>query len=679
MIQPRFLDEFSEIDRLELIATKIRKRLLDHIAKSKVGHPGGSLSVADILTALYFGRVFDPEKKSWEPILRYDPQDPLWSERDRVVLSKGHAAPALYSTLAEAGFFSEDILKIYRKIDSPLEGHPAMYQVIRKNGRLVERGTKGVDFSTGSLGHGLSVGTGFALYSKIYEKGFNVFVILGDGEFQEGMVWEGCMTVPNKRLGNLCAIIDKNGLQCDGKTDRINSLEPLDQKLKAFNWDVRVIDGHNFYSLLDALDEFRKGEREQGKPFAIIANTIKGKGFAEIENDNKYHAFPISLEQYERAEEILNGKIRALEDKLKAKPPRDEVRTEPPKKKTSSHDGDQDLKEITRRNPFVETEYQEPTATRLGYGNALHRLGKYNKIFVLNADLTNPCGTTKFVGIYPEDAAPVSERRTLNVGIQECNMMSIAAALASCGIIPVVNSFGVFSTGRAWEMVRQDISYPKQNVKIIGSHTGIALGEYGVSHQSTEDIGVMRALPNIVVLEPSDAIQADILFEKALLWEGPIYTRLGRNPTDLIYSANNVFNVKPIRDFEIGRGYWLKQGADITFIVSGPIIIQALIVAQSVKESVGVIDMPTLVPIDETIVLEAAKRSKKIVTLQDHYKNGGLKDAVAEVLAVRGARVEFDFVGLEDFAESGSGKDLYEKYGLSASSLMKRFHLTPRA
>jgi transketolase len=257
-------------------------------------------------------------------------------------------------------------------------------------------------------------------------------------------------------------------------------------------------------------------------------------------------------------------------------------------------------------------------------------------------------------------------------------MMSIAAAMASCGIIPVVNSFGVFSTGRAWEMVRQDISYPRQNVKIIGSHTGIALGEYGVSHQSTEDIGVMRALPNIAILEPSDAIQADILFEKALLWEGPVYTRLGRNPTDLIYSANNAFHVKPVRDFEIGKGYWLKQGSDITFIASGPIIIQALIVAQSVKESVGVLDMPTIVPIDESIIFEAAKRSKKIVTLQDHYKNGGLKDAVAEVLAVKGAKVEFDFVGLEDFAESGSAKDLYEKYGLSANSLIKRFHLTPK-
>jgi transketolase len=204
------------------------------------------------------------------------------------------------------------------------------------------------------------------------------------------------------------------------------------------------------------------------------------------------------------------------------------------------------------------------------------------------------------------------------------------------------------------------------------------LGEYGVSHQSTEDIGVMRALPNITILEPSDAIQADSLFEKALLWEGPVYTRLGRNPTDLIYSTNNAFNVKPVRDFEIGKGYWLKQGSDITFIASGPIILQALIVAQSVKESVGVIDMPTIVPIDESIVLEAAKRSKKIVTLQDHYKNGGLKDAVAEVLAVKGAKVEFDFVALEDFAESGSAKDLYEKYGFSANSLMKRFHLTPR-
>ena len=150
MIQRKFLDRAGEIDRLELLATKIRKNAIENITKSRTGHPGGSLSVADFLTVLYFGKIYDPETDLWENILRYDPRDPLWNNRDRVVLSKGHAAPALYATLAQAGFFSEDLLKIYRKIDSPLEGHPAMYRVFNEDGKRVEHGTKGVDFSTGS-------------------------------------------------------------------------------------------------------------------------------------------------------------------------------------------------------------------------------------------------------------------------------------------------------------------------------------------------------------------------------------------------------------------------------------------------------------------------------------------------------------------------------------------------
>jgi transketolase len=566
-------------------------------------------------------------------------------------------------------------LKIYKKIDSPLEGHPSMYQFIREDHRLIERGTKGVDFSTGSLGHGLAIGAGFALYSKIYEKEFNVFVVLGDGEFQEGMVWEGCMTIPNKKLNNLCAIIDMNGLQCDGKTDQINSLEPLDEKLRSFNWDVEVVDGHNFYNLIDTFGRFKRGRHE--KPLAVIAHTIKGKGFPEIENDNKYHASPISLEQYERAEKILNEKIEALEKRVKGTSPPG-IAVEPLRARAPGKGVDRNLSDIVKECPFNEDEYNEATATRIGYGNALHRLGRYRNIFVLNADLTNPCGTTKFVGAYAEDAQELTARRSMNVGIQECHMMSMAAAMASCGVIPVVNSFGVFSTGRAWEMVRQDISYPRQNVKIIGSHTGIALGEYGVSHQSMEDIGAARALPNMTIIEPSDAMQADLLFEKVLQWNGPVYFRLGRNPTELIYGKNNLYGVPLIREFDIGKGYWLKHGSDLTLIASGPILIQALMVAQSVEESIGVIDMPTVVPIDEEIIIEAGRRSRKIVTLQDHYVRGGLKDEVAGVIALKGLDVEFDYVGLYDFAESGSAKDLYEKYGLSAGSLMKRFHLTPR-
>lgn len=670
--QRKFLDQVGEIDRLELLATKIRNNAMENITKSRVGHPGGSLSVTDILTVLYFGKTYDPETDLWENIMRYDPADPLWANRDRLILSKGHAAPALYATLAHAGFFSENLLKIYRKIDSPLEGHPAMYRVYSENAKIVECGTKGVDFSTGSLGHGLSAGAGMALHAKVYGYDYNVYVILGDGDFQEGMTWEACLAIPNKKMNNICGFIDYNRLQVDGCTDNINRLDPLDEKLKAFNWDVRVINGHDFYSIVDTLDYFKKTRHQNEKPLMIIGNTIKGKGASEIENDYKYHAVPLTMEEYERAKRDFLAKISILEKKI-ATQRSVEIKVKP-LIKTQPEEKQQAFQEIIRNNP--PQPYTEPTATRIGYGNALARLSQYEKIFVLNADLASACGTSKFVELYPEDAPQPSDRRSINVGVQEANMMTMGAAIASCGKIPIVNSFGIFSTGRAWEMVRQDISYPKLNVKIIGSHTGVALGEYGVSHQSIEDVGVMRALPHITIVEPSDVIQADLLFEKAIQHDGPVYFRVGRNPTPLIYSDKNPYGIASIPDFEIGKGYKIKHGNDVTLICSGPILYQAIIVAQMVKESVRVIDMPTIRPTDEKIIEEAAMETGRICTIQDHFKNGGLKEEVLSVIASRRLNVQFDFIALAGFAESGSSDDLYEKYGLSAKRIVERLELT---
>ena len=669
--QRTIFEKTGEKLRLERIATEIRDRSMDNISRTKSGHPGGSLSVTDILTALYFGRIYNPRERRLENVLNYDPCDPLWEGRDRVLMSKGHAAPALYASLAKAGFFDCQVLKIYRKIDSPLEGHPAMFQIL-DDGK--ERGTRGVDFSTGSLGHGLSAAAGVALHAKIYGYDSDVYAILGDGELQEGMVWEGCMTIANKGLTRLCAFVDHNRLQVDGTVDEINSLEPLEKKFKAFNWDVKVIDGHNFYELLDVLAYFKLKRATRTKPLMIIANTIKGKGVEEIEGDFKYHAVPLTLDQFEKASKVFHHRMEEIDQELpgysqQSLPTKEFVKTSPPLFQDN-------LKEIISRNPAGQ--YHAPTATRIGYGNCLTRLGEYRRLFVFNADLEGACGTSAFCKNYPERAVNLSDRRSINVGIQECNMMSMAAGMASCGKIPVVNTFGIFSTGRAWEMVRQDISYPRLNVKIIGSHTGIALGEYGVSHQATEDVGVMRCLPNIVVIEPSDAFQADKLFEKALLYDGPVYYRIGRNPTPLVYVNGNDFGIKPVLDFEIGKGILLREGEDWTIIASGPVLCEALKVAQMARESVQVIDMPTIEPVDEALIVKAAMKTKRIATVQDHYKNGGLNDAVLRAIAKHRLQVEFHSIALSGFGESGSPKDLYEKYGLSASRIIEQLGLTPR-
>jgi transketolase len=536
---------------------------------------------------------------------------------------------------------------------------------LQRDGKPEERGTRGVDFSTGSLGHGLSLAAGMALHCRVYGYTYNVFALMSDGEFQEGMTWEACLAIPNKGLNRICAFIDRNRLQVDGPVERMNSLDPLARKLKAFNWEVRSVDGHDYRDLLAVLRYFTASRQEASRPLMVIADTVKGKGVKEIEGVFEYHAKPLSLEQYGEAERELMKRIGCLQKSLAGrKGARIGLK---PLSKSQPVERKQDLKEIIERNP--RQAYKEPTATRQGYGNALSRLGEFEKLFVLNADLASACATAYFVKSYPEDAPNAADRRSINLGVQEANMMAMAAALASCGKIPIVNSFAMFSAGRAWEMIRQDISYPRLNVKIIGSHAGAALGEYGVSHQAIEDVALMRALPHLVVIEPSDAIQADALFEKALLYDGPVYFRLGRNPVALIYGEADVF--------EIGRGYRIADGLDLTLICSGPIAAEALKVARLVKESVRVIDMPTIRPADAAIIEESAVETGWICTVQDHFEKGGLRDEVLEVLSAKGLRVRFDFIALDGFAKSGSPEDLYDKYGLSARRIIEKLRLTP--
>lgn len=268
------------IKKLETVAAGIRRHVIEMTHAAGSGHPGGSLSATDIITALYF------------QIMRHDPKNPRWSDRDRFVLSKGHAAPALYSALAEAGYFPVDTLTSLRRLGSPLQGHPDMKKV------------PGIDMSTGSLGQGLSVGIGMALGGKLDNKEYRTFVLLGDGENDEGQVWEAAMSAVHYKLDNLTAIIDRNGLQIDGATEQILSLEPLADKWHAFGWNVIKINGHSMREILDALDE---KSSVRGKPTMIIAKTIKGKGVSFMEGSLDFHGKAPNKEQTAKALSELSG------------------------------------------------------------------------------------------------------------------------------------------------------------------------------------------------------------------------------------------------------------------------------------------------------------------------------------------------------------------------------------
>ena len=278
------MDSLTE-KTLKQTACKVRMGIIEGVHSAKAGHPGGSLSSADILTYLYFKHM------------NIDPKNPKMENRDRFVLSKGHAAPALYSVLAHRGFFPTDLLKTLRKPDSILQGHPDMKNI------------PGVDMSSGSLGQGISAAVGMSLSSKHFGTGFNVYTILGDGECEEGQVWEAAMFAANKKLNNLVAFVDYNNLQIDGTVDEVNSPLPLDKKFAAFNWHVIVINGHDFSEIEAALAE----AANQDKPTAIIANTVKGKGVSFMENQVGWHGVAPNDEQAAEAMNELKQQLESLQ------------------------------------------------------------------------------------------------------------------------------------------------------------------------------------------------------------------------------------------------------------------------------------------------------------------------------------------------------------------------------
>ena len=270
---------------LEKTACRIRMGIIEGVHAAKSGHPGGSLSCTDILTYLYFKEM------------NIDPENPKKPDRDRFVLSKGHAAPALYATLAERGFFDRKELVNLRQVGSFLQGHPDMKHI------------PGVDMTTGSLGQGISAAVGMALSAKHFGDSYRVYAVLGDGEIEEGQVWEAAMFAANKKLSNLTVFVDHNGLQIDGTIEEVNSARPVDKKFEAFGFNTIVIDGHDFDQIENAVEQAKKSD----KPTAVIANTTKGKGVSYMENKVNWHGSAPNDEQYAQAISELEATLAGLE------------------------------------------------------------------------------------------------------------------------------------------------------------------------------------------------------------------------------------------------------------------------------------------------------------------------------------------------------------------------------
>ena len=614
-----------DIDRLNKLANDLRIDIIRMVGEAGSGHPGGSLSSADIMAALYFGGI-----------LEHNPENPR-GPRDRFILAKGHAAPALYAALAEAGYFPKEELLTLRKLGSRLQGHPDCMIV------------PGVEMSTGSLGQGLSIACGLAAGLKLNGDDHGVFALLGDGECQEGQVWEAAMFAAHNKLDNVVAIVDRNCLQIDGDTADVCDPGDLAQKFTAFGWEASEVDGHDIQAVIDILSS-AKADRN-GKPHAIIAHTIKGKGVSFMENNVSWHGKAPNADELAVALADL-GYDGPASCEL---PPLDPVRF------------CRNSMRVVSESP-VKVKFATPEqaavkkATRAGYGETLAKLADEGiPIVAVDADLSSSTTTKKFADAKPENAS-----RLFNVGIAEQNMVDVAAGLSLAGNVAFTASFAVFGTGRAYDQIRNSVCYANLDVKIAPTHAGISVGPDGGSHQMIEDISLMRTLPNMRVLVPADYAAAKSAVRIAATTPGPVYVRMGRESVPCVYADD--------MEFELGRAYILREGSDATVVACGLEVKEALEAAETLAAegiSLEVIDAFSVKPLDVTTIAASARKTGAIVTAEEHSILGGLGSAVAETLA-RTAPTPIEFVGVKDvFGKSGSYKELAAFFGTDSAAIVE--------
>jgi transketolase len=624
--------------------------------------------------------------------LRIDPAQPDWPDRDRFILSKGHACPIWYAALAERGYFPVDDLWGLRHISSHLQGHPDM------------RKTPGVDMTAGPLGSGAAAGTGMALGARITGRDFRTYVMVGEGDLQEGCTWEALMLAGHHHLDSLCLLIDYNRSQVDGKSDDILSLDPLADKLRACRWSVREIDGHDMGQILDALS-WARGSK--GGPAAILAHTVKGKGVSFMEDRHEWHgkapnreqALAVLVELAEQEEvELPMPSPGGLAPRPggSAPPPglglKSESENQSPLKADWGKVAPQPayLARVDPQSASVDFASQTPNSfgrpsppnssggslgdapalltpgrerarrvQRDAFGETLVQMGdEMPNLVVLDADISSSLKTGAFAKRFPG--------RHINFGVAEQEMMLGAAGLATTGLIPVACTYATFATLRACEQIRSFICYANLNVKIACSHGGLEVGWDGPTHQGTEDIAIMRSFPNMTVIAPADAVATSALFRQAAVLEGPVYFRMGRNPVPVIYDRRQPFTV--------GRAITAREGRDLTIIAIGVMVPLALDAAEQLAQErieARVIDMHTVKPLDGAAVQRAAEETGAIVTAEDHSTIGGLGSAVAEYLAGH-APAPMEHIGIPDtFCRSGDPEALFALYGMAAPDIVR--------
>lgn len=646
-------------EELRQAAAEMRAINLIDIFAAGSGHPGGTLSIMDIAAALYLR------------VLNHDPANPNWPDRDRVFWSTGHKAPALYVALGRAGYFRLDDTVLLRQLHSGFEGHPNWLKL------------PGVEISSGSLGQGLGIAVGNALAGKLQGKPYRVFCIMGDGEQQEGSIWEAAMSAGHYQLDNLCGIVDKNDLQIDGPVCDVMSIDPLVEKYAAFNWNVLEINGHDMPEVIKA---FELARTTKGRPTVIIAHTVKGKGVSFMENQAGWHGIAPNREQFEKA----------MTDLATPAVPPERVET----MLSSAARNSQEMESATLRAlPKFQRDYWwnaretmkvEMDPTRMGFGRGLEIAGADERVVTVHADISGSIKITDFEARHPE-----RKKRVFSVGIAEQNMMSVAAGLAKEGLIPVTGTYGVFASGRCWDQIRTTICYSNINVKIAGAHGGISVGADGATHQALEEISLMSILPNMNLLVPCDSVETERATLVGLLdVVGPAYIRYAREATPVVTTKATPFKCgianiiryrgeKPrfVDAFEtVLASNYKGEGEDVSIVACGPMVPEAMRAAWLLKEEHGletrIVNIHTVKPLDLAALAAAADETGFVVTAEEHQV-GGFGGIVAAAMLQQRRDTErpliFDMVGVADrFGLSGKPWDLMREFGLSAEHIAER-------
>ena len=653
------------VEELVEKAKEMRVYNMISISAAKSGHTGGTLSIMDIATVLYL------------KVLRHDPSNPKWDDRDRVFWSVGHKAPALYVALGMAGYYPvEDTVKL-RKLWSGFDGHPNQFKL------------PGVELSSGSLGQGLGVAVGCALRAKLDNKDYRVYCIMGDGEQQEGSIWEGVMSAGHNHLDNLVGIIDVNELQIDGKTEDVMNVEPIEDKYKSFGWEVLHTDGHDIEKLIEAL---ALAEKVKNKPVVILAHTIKGKGVSYAENVAGYHG--ISPKDGRSGNESLDKAIQdiyggsntlftneKIDDLLNIA---DKYQEEVDRKLDSM------MPEFKQNYWWNETENMKVVMdpTRMGFGRALEEIGKDESIIAFGADITGSIKMSDFYQNHPE-----RKKRFFSMGIAEQNMTTVAAGFAKEGKKSFIGSYGIFVSGRNWDQIRTTCCYNNYNVKIAGAHGGISVGADGATHQALEEIPVLYYLPNMNIEVPCDSVETAKSTQAISDIEGTGYIRYGREATPIIttdetpfeHGIANIIRFRKVQlDFtdafdNVLSTDYKNEKEDICIVACGPMVAEAMRAAWILKQEFNIetriINIHSVKPIDKECLIKAAEEIGKILTVEEQQV-GGFGNIIAGVIAQNkeySKSFVMDMIGINDhFGESGAPWDLLKAFGLSAEQITIR-------